>query len=133
MSIFKRDQNPPGKQPAQVVGKQPVAPRSESTVRPISPSPVVPTPERVAASPVVPTPEPVAASPARPSTPPVKREAAAILDRNTFPYQEIQSFLIEQTHTAAIQNFQAGVVQPFHLVIGQLPKMRSIERGIVAL
>jgi len=83
MSILKRNQSPPGKQPAQVAGKQPVAPRTESTVRPISPSPVVPAPEPVGASPVVPTPEPVAASPARPPTPPVNREAAAILDRNT--------------------------------------------------
>jgi cytoskeletal protein CcmA (bactofilin family) len=71
MSIFKRDQAVPAKQPAQYVEKQSVAPRPESSDK-VNPSPTA-----------TPAPEPTAASPAPSSAPPVNREAAAILDRNT--------------------------------------------------
>lgn len=71
MSIFKRDQDLPGRPPAQYVEKQSLAPRPETTERakPLSP-----------AAPVA---ETSAAPATTPSAPPVNREAAAVLDRHT--------------------------------------------------
>ena len=47
--------------------------------------------------------------------------------------QQVQALLVVQADAGAVQDLQAGVVQPLHLVVGQFAKLRGFVGGIIGL
>jgi cytoskeletal protein CcmA (bactofilin family) len=118
MSIFRRDQSPPAKQPVQ--SSDP-------------PKPEAPAREKPAPADVV-TPEPTAASPAPPSAPPVNREAAAILDRHTDLTGTLHSkrnVLVEGCCQGEIEAKETIWIEPEASTEGQLRSNDAVISGSV--
>jgi len=120
MSIFRRDQGPPAKQPVQPSDP----PKSESTDQAkTSPAIAAVTPE-----PTPPTP------PAAPSAPPVKREAAAILDQNTDLTGTLHSkrnVLVEGCFEGEIEAKETIWVEPGAITEGKLRSNDAVISGSV--
>lgn len=118
MSIFKRDQGPPAKQPTHPSD----APKPEATER-AKPAPAVAV-----------APNPTPASPAPPPASHVNREAAAILDRNTDLTGTLHSkrnVLVEGCFQGEIEAKETIWVEPGASTEGQLRSNDAVISGSV--
>ena len=60
-------------------------------------------------------------------------DAVAVIHLETLPPQQRHRLRFVQTDAGAIQDFEAGVVQPFGLVVRQLAETGGVVGRIIAL